>query len=436
MRFLLKSILPKKLFSRFFIILISPILVVQVVLVYFFLERHTETILNLVAQDIASDVAVFIEASKNSYALQKKMEALFRFKASWKPKVQLKTRGSYKDSWLYNFLEKAFSDHMSYPHFFRMNEDTLFIQVQLPEGVWYIETSRKRFFSRTTPLVILLTSSSAILMLFISLLFMRNQIRPIRKLAEAANRLGRGDDKFIFKPEGAYEIRQAGSAFLKMRDQVTRHLSERFEMLSHLSHDLRTPLTRIKLQLSCMEETPEVEYLKEDVQQIHEMLEDFLTYSRHQHEENSCMISLKEILLQVCDPFIRQGFHISLSVPTDIVIEGKPLLLKRCFSNLLNNSQKFAQSVCIQGLKDIDQVILTFDDDGPGISPEQYEKVFQPFYKEDQSRNLNWGGVGLGLTIVRDIIAYHGGIVSLSSAPWNSLWKKEGGLRVTITFPI
>jgi two-component system osmolarity sensor histidine kinase EnvZ len=260
-------------------------------------------------------------------------------------------------------------------------------------------------------------------------LFMRNQIRPIRRLAEAAERFGKGQDVGDYHPEGAMEVRKAGLSFNVMRDRIRRQLHERTEMLAGVSHDLRTPLARMKLQLAMMPaNAPETLNLREDVDVMQKMLEGFLNFARGAGEEAPQTVLLSEFLHSVGHQFRNSALSITTNCPPEIKIHGKIEMLKRCLTNLLVNSQQYADHAWIEGHLNGRFLEMTVDDNGPGISEAHREDVFRPFYRLDVSRNLETGGVGLGLSIARDVIRNHGGQICLGDSP-------QGGLKVLIRLP-
>jgi two-component system, OmpR family, osmolarity sensor histidine kinase EnvZ len=250
---LFKKVLPRSLFGRFLIILVTPLILVQVVMGYIFFDRHTETILRLLSQTIAGDIQMVIEMAEDSRDLSRVRELAqqnLQLSLTLRPGEQLLQRGSYKPNWLYGFMEEALQAKRLPPYYLRIDSNKIYLDVEVKQGILHFETSRKRLFSRTTPLVVYWTTASALLLLIVASLFMRNQIRPIRRLAEAAERFGKGQDMDDdYRPEGALEVRKAGQSFNIMRERIRRQLHERTEMLAGVSHDLRTPLARMKLQL-------------------------------------------------------------------------------------------------------------------------------------------------------------------------------------------
>ena len=309
-----------------------------------------------------------------------------------------------------------------------MDQDKIYLDVEVKKGVLHFETPRKRLFSRTTPLVLIWTTASALLLFIVASLFMRNQIRPLRRLGDAAERFGKGQDVGDYRPEGATEVRKAGISFNIMRDRIRRQLNERTEMLAGVSHDLRTPLARMKLQLAMMPRDTEVLHLTEDVDQMQKMLEGYLDFARGAGDETPKDILLSEFFHHLKGHFRNTSLQVVINCTLDLKIHAKEQMFKRCFMNLMVNAQRYAKHVWIEAKLSGRFLEVTLDDDGPGIPDSQREEVFRPFYRLDVSRNLETGGVGLGLSIARDVIRNHGGQIRLADS-------SHGGLRVHIRLP-
>jgi two-component system osmolarity sensor histidine kinase EnvZ len=468
----LKNYLPKGLFARSLLIVIFPLLIVYITLIYSFIERHTETILKLLAQDIVGDAAVvlyLVENDMNFDSIQNLALHQFRFRVTLHPTQQQilpkNSTNKQKITWPYNFLHYAFSKKLTTPYFIDMDDETLFLKIYSKKGIILIKIARKRFFSRTTPFVVIFVSITTLLMMIISSFFMRNLVRPIKKLAKAAEQFGKGDEHFPFTPSGSKEVKQAGIAFLTMRERLKRQLKERFEMMAYISHDLRTPITRIKLQLACMAQNQDTDGLKKDVNQMQSMIEGFLNYARLQEEEPSYPTELYLFLQEIVDGFSRSNFPITLNCPSDLIFCIKRYQFERSITNFLSNAQKYASTAFISVKQEMisskASIHIFIEDDGPGIPEHERENVFRPFYRVDQSRNLdteiatpffisssfqhnatsnssNSPNIGLGLSIAKDIIVAHGGTVTLTESTHfqkSQTKKKEPGLLVHICIP-
>lgn len=429
--YLIKSLMPRSLFGRSLIILVTPLILVQVVLGYIFFDRHTETVLRLLSNTITGDIQMVVEMVEDGQDFDRVAQLAHKnlmLDLKLRHGESLMRKGIYKSTWLYGFMEDALLEKLKLPYFLRMDQDNIYLDVEVRQGILHFETPRKRLFSRTTPLVLIWTTASALLLFIVASLFMRNQIRPLRRLADAAERFGKGQDAGDYRPEGATEVRKAGVSFNIMRDRIRRQLTERTEMLAGVSHDLRTPLARMKLQLAMMPRNPEVANLSEDVDQMQKMLEGYLDFARGAGEEIPQTIVLSEFFHDLKLKFRNTSFSITIECPPELKTQVKVQMFKRCLMNLLVNAERYADHVWIGAQFSGRFLEVTVDDNGPGIPESQREEVFRPFYRLDASRNLETGSVGLGLSIARDVIRNHGGQIRLGDSP-------QGGLRVHIRLP-
>ncbi|MBX9976911.1 MAG: HAMP domain-containing protein [Alphaproteobacteria bacterium] len=428
----LKRFLPKNLFGRFIIILLVPLILVQLVLSYIFFDRHTDTVLRLLSHTIGGDIALvshMVEEGKSFDAIARQASAHLSLDIVFKKAAHLKEIGQAKDTWLYDHLNHALLEQLKHPYFFRMDKDTIYVDVQLKQGVLKVKTLRKRLFSKTTYLVLIWTTASALLLFIVAVIFMRNQIKPIRKLADAAERFGKGHEIIGFKPEGALEVRKAAIAFNQMRHRILRFIEERTQQLAGVSHDLRTPLTRMKLQLTLMPPSEATKDLQKDVEEMTQMVQGFLDFARGAMEEPSVEVDFLTFIEDIIHHFKKSHpLSLTLSGKKSVKIHIKRQLLNRCLTNLLLNSFKYASTAHVSTAVFPTSVEILVDDDGPGIPLEKRNVAFQPFTRLDPSRNSETGGVGLGLTIVRDAIRHHGGHVDLDTSPL-------GGLRVRLVIP-
>ena len=327
-------------------------------------------------------------------------------------------------------LTKALQEAIWYP--FAINSEKIdrhvVIDVQLPNGVLHIVTARKRLFSTTTYIFVLWMVGSSLALLAVATIFMRNQVKPIRRLAEAADDFGKGRDARKFKPEGATEVRQAAIAFIAMKERIQRHITQRTEMLAGVSHDLRTPLTRMKLQLEMATETSELINLKEDLSEMETMLCGYLDFAKGEGGEKQILTNLGNLLDIIATQARRKGSIIDLHVEGEINVPVRPKVFKRAIINLIDNAVRYAEHVSLRVGKREDFVDIIIDDDGPGIPEGIREDVFKPFFRIDESRNMETGGVGLGLSIARDVVRGHGGDIKLGTSP-------VGGLRARVILP-
>lgn len=430
---LLKRALPKSLFGRTLIIILMPLILVQVVLGYIFFDRHTEAVLKLLSHAVVGEVRMIHELYEQDLPkehVKQLAQETFNITVTYHPGMQLERVGVHRDRWLYQFLSDGLRSKMQTPYFLKMDSQTIRIDLQKTHGVLRYQFPRKRLYSRTTPLVLIWTTVSALILFIVASIFMRNQVRPIRRLADAAEAFGKGGAVSSFRPEGALEVRKAGHAFLVMQERLNRLIRERTEMLAGVSHDLRTPLARMKLQLAMMPPQEAVESLKEEVNHMQMMLQGFLDFSRGADHEESQRTDLKQLVQEV----IYSLNHKNLSISTQfdqrpIILLMKPLLFKRCLTNLLLNCDRYGNRahVSITRLSKT-RVEIVVDDNGPGIETAEMQHIFKPFYRGDAARSLDSPNVGLGLSIARDAVIIHGGRIYLEKSPM-------GGLRVVITMP-
>lgn len=315
-------------------------------------------------------------------------------------------------------LSKALQRQVRKPYSlsFSPEDDWVNISIQLDTGVLRVLALERRLYSSSASIFLIWVLGTSIILFAVSVFFMRNQIRPIRKLATMAERMGKGQDVVDMKPEGAREVRLAARAFMDMHQRITRQVEQRTAMLAGVSHDLRTPLTRLKLGLSFMGDSQDVKDLKQDVQDMEHMIHSYLNYLRGEGDEATTFALLNEMVGKAADGSIRNGKNVHIDIADHIGIHVRPLAFCRALQNLISNAEKYADDIWISAKQKIDKIIIIVDDNGPGLSPDLFEEVFKPFYRADQSRNSTTGGVGLGLPIVRDIVHTHGGEVHLEKA--------------------
>lgn len=431
---MIKRLLPKSLFGRSLLILLLPLILLQVVMGYIFFDRHTETILRLLSSNIAGDVqliADMVNSGGDLEAIQKRADKYLELKINYFPKHKLASdaKDSTSSEWLLGFMESAFEKTVEFPHVIQITDAMISLSLQLSKGVLEIDLSKKRLFSRTTPLVIIWTTLSALLLFMVASVFMRNQIKPLKNLAEAVDQFGKGHDMGYLPLKGASEIRKTALAFNVMRERLKRYMRERMDMLACVSHDLRTPLTRMGLQIALLKKSQAKENLSKDMNEMKKMIEEFLLFSKTSEvepsEKTDIVSFLENILTSYSDSFseIKTLFN---AKKIDVLV--KPMLLKRCLENLLNNAQRFASKIMVFTDHKPYGLEIILDDNGPGIPQDSYEDIFKPFFRLDESRNAETGGVGLGMTIARDAIMAHGGTIRLDQSPL-------GGLRVVLRLP-
>lgn len=433
----LKPYLPKSLLGRSVLIIVTPLILLQVISATVFFENHWNKVGRRLALGVAGEIALVIDGLRRTPDLDAHMALFDQARVSLQLDVTYVPDGVLPDTQklgeaiLVRQLTGAMNEAVNKPHRIDAQSSDRFvdIEVQMANGVLSVTVPRKRLFSTTTYVFVLWMAGTSMLLFAVAMIFMRNQVRPIRRLARAARDFGMGRDTPRFKPEGATEVRRAAGAFISMRNRLKRHIQQRTDMLAGVSHDLRTPLTRMKLQLEMMGDVDGVTDLKTDISDMEHMLEEYLAFARGEGGETAVDFSLSDMLLEIANQARRKGAAIDLHSEGDIRAPIKPNALKRALTNLVENSIRHGEHISIRsGVRD-ETVEIIVDDDGPGIPEDKRADVFKPFFRLDTSRNPITGGVGLGMTIARDVIRGHGGDIELEDAP-------GGGLRVRVSLPI
>ena len=434
----IKDILPKSLLGRSLLIIVTPLVLLQVISAFIFYESHWDKISERLAKALAGDIGSVVEIvrrdGKNLDMDWLRNLAFERMELA----ISIEKDAILSNSPLAPFpdrhlrtLADAMEERVKKP--FTIDSLTLdkklIIQVQLSDGILRVVTTRKRLFSSTTYAFVLWMTGTSLVLFAVAVIFMRNQVRPIRRLAGAADAFGKGRDTPNFKPEGAQEVRQAATAFIDMRNRIQRHITERTKMLAGVSHDLRTPLTRMQLQLALLNADDGVTELKADVTEMSRMLEGYLAFARGEGDEKPSQTSLNTLLQTVVERARRKDGLIDLHLEGEITLPLKPSAFERCVTNLVDNAMRYAKHLSVKAGKRDDAIEVTIDDDGPGIPDEERANVFRPFYRIEDSRNPDTGGVGLGMSIARDVMRGHGGEIFLSDSP-------NGGLRVRLRLPL
>ncbi|MCH6588558.1 MAG: HAMP domain-containing protein [Proteobacteria bacterium] len=441
-RSFIKRILPRSLFGRLVLIILSPLILLQVISTWVFYDRHYETVTRRLAQGLSGDIAAVIQmmirnpGSVDRLQTFRLAERVMLLKLTFEEGARLEAT-TRTDSFgifasvLDRQLAKALREIVDRPFLIDTHslEKEVQIDVQLADGVLRVLAPRKRLFSSTTYIFIMWMVGSSIVLFVVALLFMRNQVKSIRRLAQAADSFGKGRDVADFKPEGATEVRQVAGAFIQMRDRIKRQIRQRTEILAGVSHDLRTPLTRMKLQLAMLGRTPETENLESDVAAMERMVEGYLAFARGESVEQPEPTEVSGLLREVVVQMRRDGGIVDLHVEQAMTVPLRREPMRRCLSNLIANAQRYGEHVSVRAGPRDKVIEITIDDDGPGIPPDKRKEVFKPFFRIEGSRNPETGGVGLGLTIARDVARNHGGDIVLEDAP-------GGGLRARIWLPV
>ncbi len=431
----LKQILPKRLFYRALLIVAVPVIVLQLVITIVFFDSLWIKTNKGMTKTLVKEISTFIEVYNNEKSDKEELSNLFSLFLDLNIELfeNKKFNNNYNERWfspidrtLRRELKSKFT-HGNYWFDTTNYKELIDLRIKYQNGYFKFLIPKDRVASSSARIFALWITVPAIIMIFISLIFLKNQTRPITNLARAAERFGKGEEIEEFKPSGAMEIRQAGEEFDKMRKRIQRHLKQRNEMLSGISHDLRTPLTRMKLQLAFIKDDDLSKKLTEDINEMEKMLNEYLQFTSSSYSEKDEMFDLSELIEKIIDKYNNQ--NISTNLTSRIYINGKKNLIKRCINNLIDNALKYASKVKVSITKKNTNLFIAIDDNGPGIPKNEQENVFKPFYKIDKGRADSKASVGLGLSIASDIIKSHGGNIKLEKSNMK-------GLSVKIFLPL
>jgi two-component system osmolarity sensor histidine kinase EnvZ len=428
-----KLFLPKSLFYRSLIIVAAPTILVQIIITVVFFDsiwiKANQGMTRSLVQELKTLHDVYRNDKKNLDFLTDSYKNNFNFEIDIKkgelPRIAGERKYSPMDRSLRRELKSIFGNSN---YWFNTTEfkNVVNIKIKIGEEIINFLVPKDKISTSSARLFLLWITLPSFLLIFIAIIFLKNQTRPIVNLAKAAERFGKGDYINEFKPSGAAEIRKASYEFDRMAKRINRHLNQRSDMLSGISHDLRTPLTRLKLQIAMLSQKDISQKMSKDIDEMEKMLNDYLQFAKSQAQEKTIEINLGNFLKHIEKTINNK--NLSLIIENDIDLKIRKIAMQRCINNIIQNGLIYAEKVYVNLSKSTNRVIITIDDDGPGISIDQYENVFKPFYRLDKSRSLNNSGVGLGLSISADIINSHGGNIKLSQS-------KHNGLSVKITLP-
>ena len=431
----LKNLLPRRLFYRALLIVAIPIIILQLIITIVFFDSLWIKTNKGMTRALVGEMKTFMTAYNNEKYNNKELSKLFaiyldlnvEYKKSPFLKKELKKRWySPIDRTLRRELKSSLGNNY-YWFDTTAYKELILINIRYKDGYFEFLIPKDRVTSTSARLFGLWITFPAILLIIIAMIFLKNQTRPITNLAKAAERFGRGENIDEFRPSGALEIRQAGYEFDKMRKRIMRHLNQRSEMLSGISHDLRTPLTRMKLQLAFIKDKNLSKKISQDIDEMEKMLNEYLQFTKSSYSEKDNAFNMSELIENIISKY--ENNNISSELISRVYMNGKKNLIQRSINNLIGNSIKYANKINVQLSKKDNGIIIIIDDDGPGIAEKEYDNVFKPFYKIDKGRGDSKSSVGLGLSITSDVIKSHGG---------NILLEKSylGGLRVKIFFPL
>jgi two-component system, OmpR family, osmolarity sensor histidine kinase EnvZ len=431
-----KRLLPRTMFGRSLLIVVMPLILLQAIATWIFYDRHWAAISWRLSAGVSGDIALMIEAINLTHSAAA-TDRLLRHGGELTDLIFTLHRGAHllpaappDATLLVDQLNQALTGRVDRAWQIDGLDDPggLRIRVQLTQGVLTTEVPWDRLYSSTTYIFVMWMVGSSLVLLAVATLFLRNQVKSLRRLAAAAEGFGKGRPVPFFKIEGAVEIRQAAVAFMTMRERIQRQIRQRTQMLAGVSHDLRTPLTRMKLALAILGDDPVVEELKSDVAEMEHMVHGYLDFARGEGSEAPVETDIALLLDDVAAVMRREGTPLSLTLPGEYEIPVRPNALKRCLANLIGNARRHGNHVWLTAEPVAGGIDILVDDDGPGIPAADRDRVFRAFVRLDPSRNRSTGGVGLGLTIARDVARGHGGDVRLETSP-------QGGLRARVHLP-
>ena len=435
----LNSVMPKGLYARALLIIILPMVILQSVIAFVFMERHWNVVTQRLAAGVVQDIAALIDVYRgypqdsDQAQIRRIAQDRLGLVVDFLPISEMPPPGPKP---FFSLLDQALSEELrkqiGRPFWIdTVGKSALVeIRVQLDNSVMRVFARRSAAYASNSEIFLLWMVGASLVLITVAIIFLRNQIKPILKLADAAESFGKGREVPNYRPRGAREVRRAAQAFIEMKTRVERAIEQRTTMLAGVSHDLRTVLTRFKLELALIKrKTPEVEAMKKDVDEMARMLEAYLSFARGDLGEASAPTDMAVFLEELKLDAERHGHKASVTFHGTPIVTVRPAAFKRCLANLVSNASRFAPSIAITGHRDHRYLTVTVDDDGPGIPPEMREDVFKPFLRLDDARNQDEGGTGLGLAIARDIARSHGGDIVLGDSPL-------GGLRATVRVPV
>ena len=433
-----KSVMPTGLYARTLLIMIVPMVLLQSVVAFVFMERHWNTVTRRLSQAVVQDIATLID--------------VYKVYPQDKDRTQIKAIAQQRLGLVVDFLPLGDMPPPGPQPFFSLLDQALSVQIgrqitrpfwidtvgrsnlveiriQLDDAVMRIFAQRSAAYASNSEIFLFWMVGTSSILLIVAILFLRNQIRPILKLADAAESFGKGREAPNFRPRGAREVRRAANAFIEMKARIERAMEQRTAMLAGVSHDLRTILTRFKLELALIEDGPEVDGMRKDIDEMSGMLEAYLAFARGDSGEQAQPTDMAAALEELRSDAERNGHKATVTFHGLPIVTVKPASFKRCLGNLVSNAARHANDIAITGHRDHRYLTVTVDDDGPGIPADMREEVFKPFLRLDDARNQDEGGTGLGLAIARDIARSHGGDITLTDSPM-------GGLRAVVRVPV
>ena len=436
----LRRLLPVSLFGRSLLILIVPVLLTQTIATFIFFDRHWDNMTRRLAEAVAGEVAMISDHLEEDLKTNETIEFLSVVARKLSLEISVNTnettlpvvhKNERWESSVVQTVEDAVERIVDRPYVIKSYEEGESVEISVAlreDGILSVVVPEKRLFSSTAYIFLAWMIGASLLLMGIAIVFMRNQIKPIRRLAWAADRYGRGLDVPDFKENGAREVRKAMAAFKEMHERLRRQIEQRTIMLAGVSHDLRTPVTRMKIQLAMLPENEDINALRNDLQEMERMIEGYLSFVSGDEGEAPTKINLKDMIHSLAEKKARAGHVLEQAVQNDLMLTVRANSFERALGNLLMNAFKYGDKVWLRAYRLGDVIEIVIEDNGPGIPEDKMQDVFKPFVRLDGSRNFSTGGVGLGLSIAQDIIHHHGGEIFLEKS-------NRGGLRVVIRMP-
>jgi len=430
--------LPEGIYTRSLIIIVAPMVILQSIVAFTFMERHWQKVTKRLSEAVSQDIAMLIDVYE-IYPHHDNYESLIKM-ANDRLELSLTIIQDgelppAKPKPFFSLLDKTLSKYLSKeigrPFWLDTvgRSDFVDIRIKVDGVIFQVIATRSQAYASNSEIFIFWMVGASLVLLTVAIIFLRNQIRPIQQLAEAARNFGMGRDVPDFQPRGAREVREASQSFINMRKRIERHVEQRTAMLAGVSHDLRTILTRFRLQLAVFDNKEQAAALENDVFEMQHMLEDYLAFARGDSGETAEVTDVRKLLEDIHQEVSHTTKNVTLIIEGPLEASLKSNAFKRLVSNLVGNACKYAKNITVVGEKSGGFLQVTIDDDGPGIAPDMWEDVFRPFFRLDDARNLDEAGTGLGMAIALDIARSHGGDIKLSQS-------KMGGLQATIIIPV
>ncbi len=432
--------LPRTLFFRTMLLIFVPLIVVQIVSVVMFFDGSWSRMGRRLSENLVADMSFVVDMMVKNPEEMESIEQMAARKFGMsvefygeQEKHQVINKVSKTNRLIFGYLEEALKKDFPKAEttiYEGKGDKDLIVLVDNDQGLYKFVTTRKKIFSSSIFMFVVWMAGTSILLFLVAVLFLRIQVRSIAELAQVAEDFGKGIDNKNFKPYGSSEVRKAALAFIKMKERIQRQISERTQMLAGVSHDLRTPLTRMKLQVTMMPDGDDKKDFLSDIDEMEKMLDGYLSFVSGEGGEKSSFVDMNEMILSIINKFRNKKALIRYSTNDQVsAIQGREQALKRALTNVISNAFRYGKTIAVKLESNDKKLFVTIDDDGPGIPEDKREDVFKAFYRLDESRNKETGGVGLGLSITKDVVASHGGTIELSDS-------ELGGLRVSICIPL